>query len=191
MCGGAYDTLRFCPVLRVYPRVCGGADGWARSWLPCSGLSPRVRGSRARYGRGSGGSGSIPACAGEPRPCAVARASLAVYPRVCGEPGLWPTEVPVERVYPRVCGGAVPKDGIEGGQKVYPRVCGGAVTPSFGSRCSTGLSPRVRGSLQAVGQDIAVDRSIPACAGSQTGGQGPDCHVRSIPACAGEPTSRT
>ena len=53
-------------VARVYPRVCGGAilvddrEGSRR------GLSPRVRGSRYIHRATNLGSGSIPACAGEP-----------------------------------------------------------------------------------------------------------------------------
>ncbi len=50
------------------------------------GLSPRVRGSRSGDAFTKRGSGSIPACAGEPR---------------------WKSmTIPLNRVYPRVCGGA-------------------------------------------------------------------------------------
>ena len=68
----------------VYPRVCGGTvhiDGHHRN---ANGLSPRVRGNPITVGDAGAGSGSIPACAGEPLPTAVAARNRAVYPRVCG-----------------------------------------------------------------------------------------------------------
>ncbi len=51
---------------RVYPRVCGGTrcNAGARGCDP--GLSPRVRGNPGYRYRTTMGSGSIPACAGEP-----------------------------------------------------------------------------------------------------------------------------
>jgi hypothetical protein len=68
----------------VDPRVCGGARGsW---WRPCSlgGRSPRVRGSRKRSRASPSRTGSIPACAGEPRASAHVGKSSTVDPRVCG-----------------------------------------------------------------------------------------------------------
>ncbi len=52
---------------RVYPRVCGGADGGACVGETVRGLSPRVRGSPASSEPAISRRGSIPACAGEPR----------------------------------------------------------------------------------------------------------------------------
>ena len=48
------------------------------------GLSPRVRGSRLARTRCVESSGSIPACAGEPRLAPTFRHIFTVYPRVCG-----------------------------------------------------------------------------------------------------------
>ena len=56
------------PSSSVYPRVCGGTDLY---WTPDTtdrGLSPRVRGNRVTYRLVPPTAGSIPACAGEPRP---------------------------------------------------------------------------------------------------------------------------
>ena len=50
----------------VYPRVCGGTAGWGECSPRMSGLSPRVRGNRQQQQYRGPGSGSIPACAGEP-----------------------------------------------------------------------------------------------------------------------------
>ena len=51
----------------VYPRVCGGTHHGAIVGQADDGLSPRVRGNRAGSGILAHSSGSIPACAGEPR----------------------------------------------------------------------------------------------------------------------------
>ena len=68
----------------VYPRVCGGTV--SPNPLPAigEGLSPRVRGNRQRRQRRVLDSGSIPACAGEPRNLWANRRMNGVYPRVCG-----------------------------------------------------------------------------------------------------------
>ena len=55
------------PASRVYPRVCGGAGLKVRVGTAWEGLSPRVRGSRIEHGTRYMFTGSIPACAGEPR----------------------------------------------------------------------------------------------------------------------------
>ena len=73
------------PTGGVHPRVCGEA---ARNpeWIgPCSGPSPRVRGSRAGGREDQGRRGSIPACAGKPSAEADSGVDAGVHPRVCGE----------------------------------------------------------------------------------------------------------
>ena len=150
------------------------------------GLSPRVRGNRARRGEGTASHRSIPACAGEP----IRRSALVfqqrVYPRVCGGTGLkWQVPEWAIGLSPRVRGnppgrpsaktatGSIPACAGEPvptlspppTPTVYPRVCGG--TPRFSTRASneSGLSPRVRGNRR-VGSGLRVGRrSIPACAG--------------------------
>ena len=162
------------------------------------GLSPRVRGNRASACVGSLTSGSIPACAGEPRFGLRGFVDFRVYPRVCGGTivyragvglrlGLSPRVrgnplIPAEVsstswVYPRVCGGTAcggksfrpPR-----GRRVYPRVCGGTSDKSRTTDNPAGLSPRVRGNRRS----RQPQRSLSV---AQTG---------SIPACAGEPRSR-
>ena len=68
----------------VYPRVCGGTKAGMALDRAAQGLSPRVRGNL-----GSGllllwGTGSIPACAGEPARGWLLLEPIGVYPRVCG-----------------------------------------------------------------------------------------------------------
>ena len=48
------------------------------------GLSPRVRGNLRTFDTLTTSDGSIPACAGEPRPRVCACMPPRVYPRVCG-----------------------------------------------------------------------------------------------------------
>ena len=48
---------------------------------------------------------------------------------------------------------------------VYPRVCGGTGSTSGAHGGKSGLSPRVRGNLCRLMQDLARLGSIPACAG--------------------------
>ncbi len=79
----------WCPPCRfayvkVYPRVCGGAEQRGCPPTYSTGLSPRVRGSPTTSSSASARTRSIPACAGEPVvPCPPARLDR-VYPRVCG-----------------------------------------------------------------------------------------------------------
>ena len=91
------------------------------------------------------GARSIPACAGEPVNSFPSGMTVAVYPRVCGEPFPGEGQHPDDAVYPRVCGEpATPESpGIPGW--VYPRVCGGTALHYFDRYDISGLSPRVRG----------------------------------------------
>ena len=68
----------------VYPRVCGGTLMGLVSGMVLLGLSPRVRGNPAGGLCGADSGGSIPACAGEPRPRLPGGRQDRVYPRVCG-----------------------------------------------------------------------------------------------------------
>ena len=93
------------PVLKVYPRVCGGTSVTRRGIFFSNGLSPRVRGnlpdpSLVRYSEGS-----IPACAGEPTSGAPLPPVLKVYPRVCGGTGTVPnSDATSKGLSPRVRG---------------------------------------------------------------------------------------
>ena len=152
----------------------------------CPGLSPRVRGNRRTGPRRTRPPGSIPACAGEPRPPGAGWTPARVYPRVCGGTqgqghgarggvGLSPRvrgnrnrraalvsgpgSIPACAGEPSIPGGGI------GGPAVYPRVCGGT-TLSVPSRLpGGGLSPRVRGNRPGGAGGGVLRRSIPACAG--------------------------
>ena len=139
-------AFRRSPSPMVYPRVCGGTHVSARPETKSVGLSPRVRGNRGRRRRWSGATGSIPACAGEPRRHRPPGWSAWVYPRVCGGTDL--PIAPLQRyagLSPRVRGNRSLSTGAENAgrsipacageprgmvsqdvrREVYPRVCGG------------------------------------------------------------------
>ena len=130
--------------------------------------------------------GSIPACAGEPRPNASNALTVPVYPRVCGgtADGITPAQVR-QGLSPRVRGNPSQSADADAGDRsipacageplvrrnwrvnsrVYPRVCGGTLRlPAISCR-APGLSPRVRGNRLPPAGISAAPRSIPACAG--------------------------
>ena len=97
-CAGEPESRRFSGSgVTVYPRLCGGTaglhlwDGWQR------GLSPLVRGNRVLRGSQPDGVGSIPACAGEPRPSRWLGWRRRVYPRLCGGTGNAILRIPMMR----------------------------------------------------------------------------------------------
>ena len=174
----------------VYPRVCGGTcEPFLKVYL-CTGLSPRVRGNLAGckltalaypvYPRVCGGTasvlcracakwGSIPACAGEPRPSPTHPCCTSgLSPRVRGNPASAVPQSPLPWGSIPACAGEPMMLGREVVMYgVYPRVCGGTVTTAATGNREKGLSPRVRGNQR------------PRCCRR--------CYARSIPACAGEP----
>ena len=171
---------------RVYPRVCGGTSEWLDIGSFLFGLSPRVRGNPAARRPGTRRPRSIPACAGEPGPRPAALSRWEVYPRVCG--GTHPFRLDfwlVVGLSPRVRGNRLTRDItiLEGRSipacagepsppscpplpcRVYPRVCGGTRRGGHFHRRGQGLSPRVRGNRDALQPAVALQGSIPACAG--------------------------
>ena len=173
----------------VYPRVCGGTQRAETAEFLPQGLSPRVRGNRAWRPVFVSGSGSIPACAGEPGGGGVIAGGQGVYPRVCGGTmravpklpnthGLSPRvrgnqlglflEIPVGGSIP-ACAGE-PSAGVDdaGVCAVYPRVCGGTAPFIWVVDRPQGLSPRVRGNLYRQRYQPNPPGSIPACAGEPT-----------------------
>ena len=130
---------------RVYPRVCGGTLRCSSCGGAPSGLSPRMRGNRARSVSGRHRRGSIPAYAGEP-PSTKSDSSLRrVYPRVCGGTRR-------HRVSAAECQGLSPRMRGNRGQR---------------SLCHAvkGLSPRMRGNRGPAFALSCRQRSIPAYAG--------------------------
>ena len=73
---------------------------------------------------------------------------------------------------------------------VYPRVCGGTRADDARRAAAGGLSPRVRGNRVQQVANVAIQRSIPACAGEPAHAETQSRESAVIPACAGEPTPR-
>ena len=166
--------------------MCGGTQPTIRRENQLPGLSPRVRGNPPRAGGHEAGSGSIPACAGEPDHRQHTGVTPRVYPRVCGGTerlrrrwkrwkGLSPRvrgnrgsskperghlgSIPACAGEPRNISGCCPSSGV------YPRVCGGTACYPLRAIEIRGLSPRVRGNLRQPGKLARQRGSIPACAG--------------------------
>ena len=171
---------------RVHPRVCGEASTRIGICATARGPSPRVRGSRHEQDLRRHPPGSIPACAGKPRPARASASASRVHPRVCGEAvvetlGLEPIRGPSPRVrgspvsgrgrhhhhgsIPACAGkpssgrGPVPRRGV------HPRVCGEASAGVRRASAGAGPSPRVRGSRRSRTACRPRSGSIPACAG--------------------------
>ena len=175
------------------------------------GLSPRVRGSHDGLWNRRGLFGSIPACAGKPRRPLEPERAVRVYPRVCGEAatrtermssrkGLSPRvrgsryhlmiELPQHGSIPACAGKPHARDGTRHMRWVYPRVCGEAGVHSSTSNCSSGLSPRVRGSLRRRPDRRRYRGSIPACAGKPTQPSNQPCLPWVYPRVCGEARRR-
>ena len=136
---------------RVYPRVCGGTAMPGRGLGQAQGLSPRVRGNQAGGVVAFAGTGSIPACAGEPMARIAFLIMVRVYPRVCG--GTLRRRSKLCRVMglsPRVRGNRSWRQHSMARNRVYPRVCGGTCESDCVSKYLVGLSPRVRGNLYRI-----------------------------------------
>ena len=170
-----------------YPRVCGGTQPAGRLPHLRRGLSPRVRGHRPRKDRPPPRPGTIPACAGAPRPLKKMTLLSWDYPRVCGGTTLLPAACLVARgLSPRVrghpagepeqrtarrtipaCAGAPARDArSRAPAEDYPRVCGGTGRALAAQTIREGLSPRVRGHRDHPWRPYGSRGTIPACAGA-------------------------
>ena len=171
---------------RAHPRVCG-ADTFGNG-LPLRprGSSPRVRGRRLPTAPPHGGTGLIPACAGQTSPPKKACPAQRAHPRVCGadfelagvllkSTGSSPrvrgrlggVEVShwLFRLIPACAGQTWFNGGPYGGHTAHPRVCGADRRLICSPRTSGGSSPRVRGRQRGEARQGRHHRLIPACAG--------------------------
>ena len=178
--------MRWCG--RVYPRACGGTDRDIKPVAGIAGLSPRLRGNALLSDRSRLSKGSIPALAWERKGLSCENRATKVYPRACGgttavrrpvrtDPGLSPRLRGNDRLdfgTPTVVG-SIP---ALAGERchflplylfywVYPRACGGTLPPRRNRASDSGLSPRLRGNVNARINGIERRRSIPALAGER------------------------
>ena len=150
------------------------------------GLSPRVRGNPRRSMNPASMPGSIPARAGEPKTNRCGWCKQGVYPRACGGTsqtsslsnlllGLSPRvrgnrlkyiiELGAEGSIPARAGEPAALLSDNDRTTVYPRACGGTGWTPAPCSADTGLSPRVRGNLNASPGPVGRRGSIPARAG--------------------------
>ena len=129
----------------VYPRVYGGTDDTAASYLKVLGLSPRVRGNPSMAPPRIASGWSIPACTGEPTPEMLSSDLTKVYPRVYGG------TLPGSRT-PRRLGGLSPR--VRGNPSIFTAraftagsipACTGEPTALRAWPSSTRVYPRVYG----------------------------------------------
>ncbi len=97
---------------------------------------------------------------------------IAIYqrvgssPRVRGTPSLRSVPRSIRRFIPACAGNAFGQSTPLPGIAVHPRVCGERALSFATSACSTGSSPRVRGTPLWANHNDSVGRFIPACAGN-------------------------
>ena len=180
-----------------YPRVCGGAHDTDSEWRLSRGLSPRMRGSHRSRPSSLLCCGIIPAYAGEPltdrHQCTISED----YPRVCGgavmpsrrmftglglSPRMRGSPVPpgerphVPGIIPAYAGEPFTPAASSSFLRDYPRVCGGAGRRGRPAILLPGLSPRMRGSRQALQRPGGGLGIIPAYAGEP--GSSAQAHAR-------------
>ena len=193
--------------------MCGGTPFSRAGERAKSGLSPRVRGNLAAHFADFALPGSIPACAGEPRPSPTPLPACGVYPRVCGGTRLRrPRRTPAAGLSPRVRGNLDFPDNHSAHHRsipacagepsacyrvamilaVYPRVCGGTLSLMAPLLSRGGLSPRVRGNRWCPTTSFGCGWSIPACAGEPRPSSGRRRGLRVYPrVCGGTTLART
>ncbi len=153
--------------LSVHPRVCGERLRMGFTCEPCTGSSPRVRGTRVRGWDRPSRSRFIPACAGNAHCGRCFSAPATVHPRVCGErgpsaAGRWPAN----GSSPRVRGTRRSRCPVPRPTTVHPRVCGERSWARILGAVGIGSSPRVRGTPHLRPFGSRSGRFIPACAGN-------------------------
>ena len=183
----------------VHPRACGEhlIRYYERAWE--IGSSPRLRGTRTQSAGTPGQGRFIPAPAGNTFRSPLPLSCFSVHPRACGEhrrgrlqsrpdtgssPRLRgtrqadPVGEAAERFIPAPAGNTFRWRSLRRSRPVHPRACGEHQRKILLYFSRHGSSPRLRGTLNRLGQDCPDDRFIPAPAGN-TGL--PPCACRSPP----------
>ena len=120
-----------------HPRVCGeNVKPEFRSY-DAPGSPPRVRGKRRRTGRGFGGAGITPACAGKTKGLSAFLLLIWDHPRVCGENSSSGRMISVTR-------GSPPRVRGKPALHQFPHARYG-ITPACAGKTGCGRMSRVRG----------------------------------------------
>ena len=170
------------------------------------GLSPRMRGNRARKHPFHVGVRSIPAHAGQPLTNDATVSGNTVYPRACGATPRTLSRIEVANgLSPRMRGNPVGVVHGRGGigsipahagqpldislrmtsRRVYPRACGATEHINVVRRVVEGLSPRMRGNRHLSSRFSQHLGSIPAHAGQPSGLRSSKSIMRVYPRACG------
>ena len=174
----------------VHPRACGEQWVSIRSRAPSTGSSPRLRGTAWRRGFWINSSRFIPAPAGNSKPVGRPRPGESVHPRACGEQAPRRKSAPSSdgssprlrgtatsrrfplrfvRFIPAPAGNSWRSCPPSRWRSVHPRACGEQRTTNKNDSSIFGSSPRLRGTVYAVGLGGDRSRFIPAPAGNRPG----------------------
>ncbi len=170
----------------AYPRACGATLRQSGGEGHLLGLSPRMRGNRARHRGAARAAGPIPAHAGQPRCAPPGHALHGAYPRACGathclsvpatcSKGLSPRMRgnPAHGLRDDLGGGPIPAHAGQPAScccqaarpRAYPRACGATPGTRSSYWSNWGLSPRMRGNRRCFGSVQRLPGPIPAHAG--------------------------
>ena len=205
--GNTCPAIRKHSPTRDHPRVCGEHALSTVLSTSSAGSSPRMRGTPTCADYEIPWRGIIPAYAGNTQDSGILRRFSRDHPRVCGE-HLWLSQCAALRAgsSPRMRGtlnqlyiSAQRKwiiPAYAGNTAVqfvkpfllwdHPRVCGEHVRNSIVSWCSSGSSPRMRGTLSGRTVISARPGIIPAYAGNTLRWRHGSCRCRDHPRVCGE-----
>ena len=175
----------------VYPRECGATFSFENTVAVAPGLSPRVRGNQCQGYFLHGVVRSIPASAGQPSEADAEHCcSEGLSPRVRGNPSLCIGGSEAMGSIPASAGQPCHLPNRQTLNWVYPRECGATLSSSKSSNPKLGLSPRVRGNPQGIGNHIIPRQGLsPRVRGNLPLSAPAPVAKGSIPASAGQPAS--
>ena len=175
----------------VYPRLRGGTDLCCVHFTLRWGLSPLARGNHGMPAPPSAQPGSIPACAGEPRPSPNHRCAGRVYPRLRGGTS-------IDALVKPSCRGLSPlargnHTGDRRGGRFHGSIpaCAGEPNRQHVQFELARVYPRLRGGTGALARDVLQLLGLsPLARGNHLRNRPRGFRKGSIPACAGEPGLR-
>ena len=184
--GKTYPRIELDFKAPAHPRVCGENSPWSPGVLGPRGSSPRMRGKLGPSACDEGLGGLIPAYAGKTLACHAHLRDPGAHPRVCGENdssrgshfcmlGSSPRMRGKPSLAFAVCSGAGLIPAYAGktssakakstADTAHPRVCGENISDKGQALTDWGSSPRMRGKLTEISNELATLGLIPAYAG--------------------------
>ena len=175
------------PSTRDHPRVCGEHSISSSTSSGHPGSSPRMRGTPFMISWYSFVPGIIPAYAGNTVQAGAERRFRRDHPRVCGEHRLAELRIEHDRgssprmrgtldvgseytimngIIPAYAGNTTSRQSISAARRDHPRVCGEHSETFRNIVDAAGSSPRMRGTLQQLSDQVSSTGIIPAYAGN-------------------------